>query len=58
MPWFERISLLGGTVGLLLGLSLTTMFEVIFVAVDYALATVKYKLTHSYLTDVLKRKTV
>jgi len=58
MPWFERISLLGGTVGLLLGLSLTTMFEVIFVAVDYAVATVKYKLTHSYLTDVLKRKTV
>jgi len=58
MPWFERISLLGGTVGLLLGLSLTTAFEVIFFTVDYIVATIKYKLTHRYLTDVLKRKPV
>lgn len=54
MPWFERISLLGGTIGLLMGLSLTTCFEFFFFCVDYSIIFIKHRCTRKHLSRMFR----
>ena len=58
VPWFERFSLVGGTIGLLMGLSVTTCFEIFFFFVDWTYLTIKDILTHKYLKQILKKETL
>ena len=58
VPWFERFSLVGGTIGLLMGLSMTTCFEIFFFCVDWTYLTIKDALTHRYLKQILKKETL
>ena len=39
VPWFDRLSLLGGTMGLLLGFSILSAVEFVFFVCDYAYTT-------------------
>jgi len=56
MAWFDRFSLLGGTIGLLMGLSVTTCFEFFFFLVDYIIIYVKYKFFQRYVAYLMKRR--
>jgi len=56
MAWFDRFSLLGGTIGLLMGLSVTTCFEFFFFLVDYIIIYVKYKFFQRYVAYLMRRR--
>ena len=56
VPWYERISMLGGIMGLLLGFSVVTGFELLFFLFDYIYITVKYRCTRDYLSAVLQQE--
>ena len=58
VPWYERISMLGGMMGLLLGFSVITGFELIFFLFDYLYITIKYRCTQEYLSAVLQQETI
>ena len=56
MAWFDRFSLLGGTVGLLMGLSVTTCFEFFFFVIDYIIIYAKYRLFQKYIDYLMKKR--
>jgi len=56
MAWFDRFSLLGGTVGLLMGLSVTTCFEFFFFVIDYIIIYVKYRFFQKYIDYLMKQR--
>ena len=56
VPWYERISMLGGIMGLLLGFSVVTGFELLFFLFDYLYITMKYRCTQEYLSAILKQE--
>ena len=56
VPWYERISMLGGMMGLLLGFSVITGFEFLFFLFDYLYITLKYRCTQEYLSSVLQQQ--
>ena len=56
VPWYERISMLGGIMGLLLGFSVITGFELLFFLFDYLYVTIKYRCTQEYLSTILQQE--
>ena len=52
VPWYERLSMLGGTMGLLLGFSVITGFELLFFVFDYLYITIKYRCSYEYIQAV------
>ena len=56
MAWFDRFSLLGGTIGLLMGLSVTTCFEFFFFLIDYVSVYIRYRFIHTYLRDLMRSR--
>ena len=56
VPWHQRISMLGGMMGLLLGFSVITGFELLFFLFDYLYITLKYRCTQQYLSVILKQE--
>ena len=56
VPWYERISMLGGIMGLMLGFSAVTGFELLFFLFDYLYITMKYRCTQEYLSTILKQE--
>lgn len=58
VPWHERISMLGGLMGLLLGFSVITGFELLFFLFDYLFITMKYRCTRGYLFAVMQQENV
>ena len=58
VPWYERISMLGGIMGLLLGFSVITGFELLFFLFDYLYITLKYRCTQEYLSAILKQESL
>ena len=51
VPWYERISMLGGMMGLLLGFSVITGFELLFFLFDYIYNTMRYQCTLSTIAE-------
>ena len=56
VPWYERVSMLGGIMGLLLGFSAITGFELLFFVFDYMYITIKYRCTKEYLSAILQQE--
>ena len=56
VPWYERLSMLGGMMGLLLGFSVITGFELIFFLFDYLYITIKERCTQGYISVLLQQE--
>jgi len=56
MAWFDRFSLLGGTIGLLMGLSVTTCFEFFFFVIDYIIIYFKYRFFQKYIAHLMEKR--
>ena len=54
----NRNDLLGGMMGLLLGFSVITGFELLFFLFDYLYMTMKYRCSQEYLSYILKQDTL